>query len=66
MRYVRLADGGGWIAAESAWLAVSASSRTPMGHGILAFSTESAARAADRQGRVHSWSEIGHLAAGER
>ena len=57
-RFVRLAGGAGWATTESAWFAFSASARTPMAHGILAFAAEADARAADREGRARTWTEI--------
>jgi len=57
-RYVRLASGG-WAAAEEAWFARSASARTPMDYGVLAFATRNEAAAADRDGQAHNWPAIG-------
>jgi hypothetical protein len=56
-RYVRLVSGA-WATTESAWFARSASARTPMDYGILAFATEEEARAADRDGQAHEWPAI--------
>lgn len=56
-RYVRLSSGA-WSTAESAWFARSPSAKTPMDYGILAFSTEEEARAADRNGHAYEWPEI--------
>jgi copper chaperone NosL len=56
-RYVRLVSGA-WALTESAWFARSASAKTPMDYGILAFATEEEARAADRDGQAHRWPAI--------
>jgi hypothetical protein len=56
-RYVRLASGG-WETADAAWFARSASAKTPMDYGILAFATADEARAADRDGIAHPWPAI--------
>jgi hypothetical protein len=56
-RYVRLVSGA-WSTTESAWFARSASAKTPMDYGILAFSTEEEARAADRDGQGYDWTAI--------
>ena len=60
-RYVRLVSGV-WATTESAWFARSASAKTPMDYGILAFATEAEARAADREGQAHQWPAIVSLA----
>jgi copper chaperone NosL len=60
-RYVRLVSGA-WATTESAWFARSASVKTPMDYGILAFATEEEARAADRDGQAHQWPAIVRLA----
>ena len=60
-RYVRLVSGA-WATTESAWFARSASAKTPMDYGILAFATEDEARAADRDGQAHQWAAIVRLA----
>ena len=60
-RYVRLVSGA-WATTESAWFARSASAKTPMDYGILAFATEAEARAADRDGQAHQWPAIVSLA----
>ena len=57
VRYVRLTSGG-WASTESAWYAISRSARTPMDHGILAFSSREEARAADRENQARPWSAI--------
>lgn len=56
-RYVRLVSGA-WATTGSAWFARSASAKTPMDYGILAFATEEEARAADRNGKAHEWPAI--------
>ena len=56
-RYVRLVSGA-WATTESAWFARSASAKTPMDYGILAFATEAEARAADREGQADQWPAI--------
>jgi len=61
-RFVWLADGSGWSSTGDAWFAESGSARTPMSHGILAFRSEGAARAADRHGTAHRWDEIVRMA----
>ena len=60
-RYVRLVSGA-WATTESAWFARSASAKTPMDYGVLAFATEEEARAADRDGQAHEWPAIVALA----
>ena len=60
-RYVRLTSGG-WSTADAAWFARSATARTPMDYGILAFATAEEARAADREGQAYQWPAIGALA----
>jgi hypothetical protein len=65
LRFVQVAGGAGWASTDVAWFASSATASTPMGYGFLAFSTESAARAADRDGRPRRWTEVVQ-AAGER
>lgn len=49
---------GDWIAAETAFYASSAGSRTPMGYNFAAYPTEEAARRADREGRALLWDEV--------
>lgn len=56
-RYVRLVSGA-WATTDAAWFARSASAKTPMDYGILAFETEEEARAADRDGQAHQWPAI--------
>jgi hypothetical protein len=60
-RYVRLVSGA-WSTTESAWFARSASAKTPMDYGIVAFATEEEARAADRDGQAYQWPAIVRLA----
>jgi copper chaperone NosL len=57
-RYVRLADGSGWMGVDAARFAVSPATATPMGHGILAFAAEGAARAADVNGDARTWDDV--------
>lgn len=56
-RYVRLVSGA-WATTGAAWFARSATAKTPMDYGILAFATEDEARAADRDGQAHQWPAI--------
>ena len=56
-RYVRLVSGA-WATTGTAWFARSASAKTPMDYGILAFATEDEARAADLDGQAHDWPAI--------
>ena len=60
-RYVRLASGA-WSTPDAAWFARSATARTPMDYGILAFATADEARAADRDGQARQWPAIVTLA----
>jgi hypothetical protein len=55
-RYVRASDQ--WVPAEEAWFARSATAKTPMDYGILAFTDQAEARAADRDGQLHRWPAI--------
>jgi hypothetical protein len=57
LRYVRLANGSGWIAADAARYAVTPKP-TPMGHGILAFSNIAEARVVDSNGIARTWADI--------
>ena len=56
-RYVRLVSGA-WGTTDAAWFARSASAKTPMDYGILAFATADEARAADRDGQAYQWPAI--------
>jgi hypothetical protein len=56
--------GADWSDATVTWFARTVNARTPMASGYVAFATESAARAIDREGRALSWDEI--VEAGER
>lgn len=56
--FVHEARGAAWIPVENAWFARSARLRTPMGHGLWAYSTEEAARAAADDGRVLRWTDV--------
>ena len=60
-RYVRLVSGA-WATTEAAWFARSATAKTPMDYGILAFATTDEARAADRDGEAYQWPAIVSLA----
>ena len=64
-RYVRLVSGA-WATTGSAWFARSATTKTPMDYGILAFATEDEARAANRDGQAHDWPAIVTLAKTKR
>jgi copper chaperone NosL len=55
--WVQRADGEGWIEARSAWFAES-KSRTPMGHGVLAYASEGAANHGDIGGRARRWDDV--------
>jgi copper chaperone NosL len=56
--WVRVDDGRAWSKASEAFYAKAADARTPMGYGILAFSSPERARARDRESRARSWREI--------
>jgi hypothetical protein len=56
-------ESGGWAPVNAAWFARSASVKTPMDYGILAFATEKEAREADRDGQAQAWPAIVRLAA---
>jgi hypothetical protein len=56
--FARDAQGSGWLAVDAAWFAHSAGLRTPMGHGIGAYSTEAAARAAADDARPVRWDDL--------
>lgn len=56
--YVREHGSAGWLPAQEAWFAHPAGFETPMGHGIAAYATEAAARAADRAGRAARWTDV--------
>jgi hypothetical protein len=56
-RHVRLVSGA-WATTEAAWFARSATAKTPMDYGILAFATTDEARAADRDGEAYQWPAI--------
>lgn len=56
-RYVRLVSGA-WATTDAAWFARSASAKTPMDYGILAFATADEARAADRDRQAYEWPAI--------
>ncbi len=58
-RFFVRADGGSrWLAADEAFFARTGD-RTPMGHGIFAFSTEAQAKARAADGKALRWAEIG-------
>jgi len=56
-RFVRLADGTGWIPADTAYFAVSTAG-TPMAHGLVAFASAGQAGAVDRDARPKRWAEV--------
>jgi len=56
--WVEVDGGTGWKRAREAYYARPADARTPMGYGILAFSSPEKARARDRESRVWTWPEI--------
>lgn len=62
-RFVRLADGTGWIPADAAYFAASAAV-TPMAHGLVAFASEGGAVAADRDARPRRWDEVARMIGG--
>ena len=62
-RFVRLADGTGWIPAGAAYFAASAAA-TPMAHGLLAFASAAAAASADRDARPRRWDEVVRMTGG--
>jgi hypothetical protein len=55
--FVRPADGNSWIDVSAAHYARPANARTPMGSGLVPYTSLDAARAADRDGRALSWRE---------
>ena len=55
--FVRV-EAGGWTDARAAWFARSASARTAMGSGLVAFATAEEAKAADRDRRALDWGEV--------
>jgi hypothetical protein len=62
-RFVRPADGSGWIPADTAYFAASGAA-TPMAHGIVAFASARDAGAADRDARPRRWSEVVRMTGG--
>ncbi|HEY6929971.1 MAG TPA: hypothetical protein VJA66_09880 [Thermoanaerobaculia bacterium] len=56
--WVRVDGATAWRKASDAFYAKAADARTPMGYGILAFSSPEKARARDRDTRARSWQEI--------
>jgi copper chaperone NosL len=52
------ADGARWAPAESVFYARPANVSTPMGYGVVAFSSREEAAARDRQGRARAWSDL--------
>lgn len=52
------ATGGGWLAAEEAWIAHDPATITPMGHGNLAFADPETARARSENGEIHRLDEL--------
>lgn len=55
--WVRVDGGKAWKRGSEAFFARPRGARTPMGYGFLAFSSQSAARSVDRDGRAWTWSE---------
>jgi len=60
-RFVRLADGTGWIPADAAYFAASTAA-TPMAHGLVAFASAGEAGAVDRDARPRRWDEMVRMA----
>lgn len=56
--WVEVDGGSSWKKAREAFYAKPADSRTPMGYGVIAFSSSEKARARDKEGRAWSWKEI--------
>jgi copper chaperone NosL len=56
--WVRVDGGTAWKRASEAFYAKPVDARTPMGYGILAFSSPEKARARDREARARDWQEI--------
>lgn len=56
-RFVHV-EGGHWAPAEAAFYARPVEASTPMGYGVVAFSTREAAAARDRAGRARTWDEL--------
>ena len=57
-RFFVRADGGTrWITADEAFFSKT-TERTPMGHGIFAFSTEARAKARDVDGKARRWADV--------
>lgn len=57
VRFVHV-DRARWAPAETAFYARPADESTPMGYGVVAFSSRSEAAARDRKGRSRSWGEL--------
>jgi hypothetical protein len=56
--FVRADDGTAWLAAGDAFFARTGA-RTPMGHGLFAFSTEARAKSRDAGGKALRWADVG-------
>jgi hypothetical protein len=56
--FVQRDNGTGWLDVSSAFFAFPPGLRTPMGHGVTAFSTEEEAARADRDGRALRWADV--------
>jgi nitrous oxide reductase accessory protein NosL len=63
--FVRIADDG-WSDAETASYAQAEAASTAMGSGMTAFSDAAAAKAADRDGRALTFSDVIGLTGGAR
>jgi hypothetical protein len=62
-RFVRLASDKGWLEVETAYFAAS-TAVTPMAHGVVAFATETEARAADSSQQARRWLDIVRMTGG--
>ena len=62
-RFVRLADGNGWIPADAAYFAAS-TAVTPMAHGLVAFASAAEAGTVDRDTRPRRWDEVVRMTGG--
>lgn len=56
-RFVHV-DRARWARVETAFYARPADESTPMGYGVVAFSSRADASARDRQGRARTWEEL--------
>lgn len=64
-RFVHV-DGARWGAAESAFYARPPDESTPMGYGVVAFTSREKAAARDRQGKARTWGDLVAEIAAER